>query len=333
MEKINRYKALVSEQVNSRFRSSVKMLDSGNLPENDVLIRVHYSSLNYKDALSATGNRGITKNYPHTPGIDASGIVAASDDPRFSKGDQVIVTSYDLGMNTPGGFAEYIRVPGDWIVPLPAGLNLRESMILGTAGLTAAIGIKKILDAGIKPGDGSILVTGATGGVGSCAVTLLSKLNYQVTAVTGKKDKHNFLTSLGASRIAGRSEVTDKSNKLLLNSRWKASIETVGGEILDTVLRQTAHNGVVACCGNILGHALHTNVYPFILRGVSLMGIDSGICLMKDRKMIWNLLSSEWKPEKPELLAREITLEQLPEEIETMLQGKQTGRVIIRLAT
>ena len=326
-----RYHALVTEKIGNRFVNSVKELQINSLPENEVLIRVHYSSLNYKDALSATGRPGITKNYPHTPGIDAAGKVVSSQNPKFREGDKVIVTSYDLGMNTPGGFGEYIRVPAKWIVPLPQGLTLRESMIYGTAGLTAAIGIKKITDSAIKPGDGDLLVTGSTGGVGSCAILILSHLGYNVTAVTGKKQKHDYLKKLGASEIIDRAEVRDKSKKPLLGSRWIASVETVGGELLDTVIRQTAHNGIVTCCGNILGHELHTSVYPFILRGVSLMGIDSGICLMSLRKKIWNLLANEWKPSGLDMIAREIPLNQLPEEIDKMLEGKQAGRIITNL--
>ncbi|HMB98029.1 MAG TPA: YhdH/YhfP family quinone oxidoreductase [Balneolaceae bacterium] len=325
------YHALVTEKIDGHFVNRIKQLQLNSLPENEVLIRVQYSSLNYKDALSASGQPGITKNYPHTPGIDAAGIVVSSQNPQFYEGDEVIVTSYDLGMNTPGGFAEYIRVPAEWIVPLPQGLTLRESMIYGTAGLTAAIGVKKITESDIKPADGDLLVTGATGGVGSCAVLLLSHLKYKVTAVTGKKKKHDYLEKLGATAIIDRDEVRDESEKPLLGSRWIASVETVGGEILDTVIRQTAHNGVVTCCGNILGHELHTSVYPFILRGVSLMGIDSGICLMSLRKKIWTLLANEWKPSGLEMLAREIPLHRLPKEIDKMLEGKQSGRVIVNL--
>ena len=331
MQREKKYKAIVTRETKSGYSNSVEMLSFDQLPDNDVLIRVHYSSLNYKDALSASGNKAVTKQYPHTPGVDAAGIVAESRDSNFKKGDKVIVTSFDLGMNTPGGFGQYIRVSAGWILPLPSGLTLRESMILGTAGLTAAIGIEKIVNAGIEPGKGEIVVTGATGGVGSCAVAILSKLNYQVTAVTGKEDRHNFLKTLGAATIAGRDTVSDESGKPLLGGRWTGAVETVGGRILDTVIRQTVHNGVVTCCGNILGHELHTNVYPFILRGVSLMGIDSGICLMKDRKRVWELLSGKWKPDHLNTLAREVELSEVPNEIKKMLNAKQTGRILINL--
>jgi len=322
---------VVTESGDGTFERDIKMRSINDLPDNDVLVRVHYSSLNYKDALSASGNKGVTRHYPHTPGIDAAGIVEESRDERFRAGDKVIATSYDLGQNTPGGFGEYIRVPGDWIVPLPAGLSLKESMILGSAGFTAAYGLYKLRKNGTSPGDGTILVTGATGGVGSLAVALLSSNGYEVTAATGKMDQADFLRDLGASTVIHRDEVQDHTDRPLLHSKWAGAIDTVGGIMLDTVLRETSHNGTVACCGNILGHELHTNVYPFILRGVSLMGIDSGICLMPMRKKIWQLLATDWKLENLEELAREQTLDQLDEEIKKILRGRQTGRILIHL--
>ncbi len=325
------FKALVAEQSGDTYIQSVKKRTFSDLPDNDVLVRVNYSSLNYKDALSASGNKGVTKEYPFTPGIDAAGLVKESSDNRFKKGDEVIVTSYDLGMNTPGGFGQYISVPGDWIVPLPSGLSLKESMIIGTSGLTAAIGIEKIVRQQIGPQDGKVLVTGATGGVGSFAVGLLSQLGYQVIAATGKMDQSNFLKSLGAYEIIHRDEITNVAGKPLLTGRWIAALDTVGGEILDAVIRQTEHNGVTTCCGNVLGHELHTNVLPFILRGVSLMGIDSGIALMTDRMRIWNLLSKEWKPEFLNKLHRETELHNLPKEIQQILKGNQVGKVLVNL--
>lgn len=325
------YLALVAEESGGSFTQTVKEKRLSDLPEHDVLVRVRYSSLNYKDALSANGNRGVTKEYPFTPGIDAAGTVEKSSDDRFKQGDVVIVTSYDLGMNTPGGFGQYISVPGDWIVPLPAGLTLKESMIIGTSGLTAAIGVEKILKQQIGPNDGNVLVTGATGGVGSFATGLLSQLGFQVIAATGKMDQAEFLHSLGSEQVIHRDEVTNIANKPMLSGKWIASLDTVGGEMLDAVIRQTDHNGVVACCGNVLGHKLHTNIYPFILRGVSLMGIDSGIALMPDRLRVWNLLANEWKPEFLNQLYRESNLHDLPGEIEQILNGQQVGKVLVKL--
>lgn len=327
-----KYRALVAEKADDGTMDlSVKSQQTTSLPEHNVLIRVHYSSLNYKDALSASGNTGVTKSYPHTPGIDAAGIVEWSDDPRFKKGESVVVTGYDLGQNTPGGFGEYICVPGDWVVPLPESLSLRESMIIGTAGFTAAYGIKLIMEKGVRPGDGDVLVTGATGGVGTLAIAILSGIGFDVTAVTGKQDEAPFLRSLGARDVISRESLMDVSDSPLLSSRWKAAVDAVGGEMLDAVIRQTAHNGVVACCGNILGGELNTSIYPFILRGVALMGIDSGNCLMADRRQIWKLLADEWKPDIPDTLWNKRHITELPPVIDAILKGKLRGRTLVTL--
>lgn len=325
------YKALVAEEMDDgTFRQSVRELPLDVLPEHDVLIEVYFSSLNYKDVLSATGNRGVTKSYPFTPGIDAAGIVRESRDERFQAGDEVIVTSYDLGMNTPGGFGRYIRVPADWILHLPENLSLGESMKIGTSGITAAFGIEKI-EALVPAGTGDVVVTGATGAVGSFAVALLGHLGYRVIAVTGKPEKKNFLKKIGASEIISRDDVTEVDSKPLLSSRWAAAFDTVGGTMLDCVLRQLGHNGVAACCGNVLGGELCTSIYPFILRGVSLMGVDSGIAKMEDRQRIWNKLATAWKIPHLETLSTPCILEELPAEIEKMLDGKQAGKVLVSL--
>lgn len=325
------YRALVVREEDQIYKRSVEYLNQDQLPENDLLIRVHYSSLNYKDALSAAGNRGVTSEYPHTPGIDAAGVVEYSRNTRFEAGQKVLVTSYDLGMNTPGGFAEYISVPEYWVVPLPENLSLKESMIFGTAGFTAAYGVMKIIEGGVSPDLGEVVVTGATGGVGSMAVALLAQQGFKVVAVTGKDNQKDFLLNLGAAEVADRSLVDDQSKKQLLKSRWAAAFDTTGSYILDTVIRQTAHNGIIVCCGNVLGHQLHTNIYPFILRGVSLMGIDSGITLMAKRLEIWEKLSKEWKLEKLNNLYREVSLNNLSDEIDKILEGRQRGRVIVNL--
>ncbi len=325
------FKALVVEESDGTFRRSIQDCSVNDLPANDVLIKVHYSSLNYKDALSASGNKGVTKKYPHIPGIDAAGVVAESSDSRFKNGDKVLVTGYDLGQNTSGGFSQYIRVPGDWIVPLPKELSLRESMMLGTAGFTAAIGVHHLRQNNLSAADGPILVTGATGGVGSLAIAILAKLGYEVTAATGKMDQKSFLKDLGAANVIHREEVQDESGRPLLSGRWAGAVDTVGGIMLDTVLRQTKHNGTVACCGNILGHELHTNVYPFILRGVHLAGMDSGNCLMDLRKKLWQHLATDWKPNNLKKLANECGLDQLDDEIAKILEGKQVGRVLVNL--
>lgn len=325
------FKALVvSQDAEGKFSRTITERELSSLPDNDVLIKVYYSSLNYKDALSASGNKGVTQHFPHTPGVDAAGIVEQSRDKRFNAGDKVIVTSFDLGQNTSGGFGEYIRVPGDWIVPLPGGLTLRESMIYGTAGFTAAYGVYKLKHNETNPDAGKVLVTGATGGVGSMAIALLAKNTYRVVAATGKMDEQQFLEKLGAKDVIHRDTVYPEANKALLSARWSGAIDTVGGKMLDAVIRQTAHNGTVACCGNVLGHDLNTSIYPFILRGVSLMGIDSGICLMPMRRNIWNLLAGDWKLDMLETISSEVTLDELETEIQKILKGHQIGRVVIK---
>ncbi|MFH5882897.1 YhdH/YhfP family quinone oxidoreductase [Halalkalibaculum sp. DA3122] len=309
----------------------IKTRRVADLPRHDLLVRVHYSSINYKDALSATGHQGVTRSYPHTPGIDAAGVIEHSDDRRFREGEKVIVTSFGLGEDTPGGFGQYIRVPADWIVPLPAHLSLRESMILGTAGFTAALGIYKLQHNGTFPEDGPVLVTGATGGVGSLAVAILAHAGYTVTAATGKQDQQQFLKKLGAENIISRKEVQAESDKSLLSARWAGVVDTVGGIMLDTAIRQAKQNGTVTCCGNILGAELNTNIYPFILRGVSLMGIDSGRCLMPLRKRIWRYLSTRWKIAHLDSVAREISLQEVEDKIKKILRGDQTGRIVVNL--
>lgn len=304
-----------------------------DLPAGDVLIRVAYSSLNYKDALSATGNKGVTRTYPHTPGIDAAGVVEASDSDRVRAGDEVLVTGFDLGMNTAGGFAEYIRVPADWVVPLPQGLTLRESMIYGTAGFTAGLCVLRLEENGVKPGDGEVLVTGATGGVGSLAVALLAKLGHEVAAATGKADAHEFLRELGASRVVDRSdkEVNDESGRPLLKGHWAGAVDTVGGNPLATALKSIRYGGAVAACGLVASPKLETTVMPFILRGVSLLGVDSVQCGMERRGAVWEKLAGAWKPSMLETIAQEHTLEDLDGLIDRILKGGIRGRMVVRI--
>ena len=251
-----------------------------------------YSSLNYKDALSARGNKGVTRQYPHTPGIDASGTVIESTSPEFKEGDQVIVTGYDLGMNTLGGFGEFINVPADWVVPLPVGLSLKESMVIGTAGFTAALAMHHLLQCLQKPGDGPLLVTGATGGVGSLAILLASKLGFEVIASSGKSYKQEYLTSLGAKKVIERSAVDDQSGRMLLRAQWAGAIDTVGGNTLATVLKSLQQHGNVAACGNVASPLLNTSVFPFILNGVNLLGVNSATTPMPLRREIWDNLSA-----------------------------------------
>jgi putative YhdH/YhfP family quinone oxidoreductase len=322
----------VEEKEDKRFSRSIITRSVDDLPAGDVLIRVHYSSLNYKDALSATGNKGVTRSYPHTPGIDAAGIVVESTAGRFKAGDEVIVTGFDLGMNTSGGFAEYIRVPKGWVVKRPEGLALRESMIYGTAGFTAALSVFRLIDNGVSPQQGEVLVTGATGGVGSLALAILARAGFRVAAVSGKPDQKQFLSDLGAVEVVSREEAADTSKRPLLKGRWAGVVDTVGGDILATALKSTCYGGTVTCCGLVASPALTTTVFPFILRGVSLLGIDSVECPMDLRLQIWQRIAGDWKLDVLDRLAREVTLEELDPLIEAILKGEAKGRTVVKIA-
>jgi len=327
-----KFKAMVvKETEDKKYIREITEKSIDELPEGEVLVKVKYSSLNYKDALSATGNKGVTKNYPHTPGVDAAGIVEKCKGNEFQSGDEVIVHAYDLGMDTPGGFGQYIRVPAEWVVKLPRGLSLKESMVYGTAGFTAALSILKLEQNGVAPQIGEILVTGSTGGVGSIAVAILAKAGYQVVASTGKMDEKQFLIDLGAKEVMSRDESIDTSGRSLLKGRWAGVVDTVGGDILATAIKSTKYGGVVTCCGNVASHELNTNVYPFILRGVSLIGIDSANCPKDIRKKVWDKMANEWKLDNLDQLTNEISLEELDSNIELILKGKQKGRVVVDL--
>jgi len=331
---VKTFKAMLVEEVErGTFIRKITQRSLDDLPEGEVLVKVHYSSLNYKDGLSATGHRGVTKNYPHTPGVDAAGVVEESLSDAIRPGDQVIVTSYDLGMNTPGGFGQYIRVPAAWVVPLPDNLSLRESMAYGSAGLTAGFCMLKLQEYGISSDTGEILVTGATGGVGSFSVAMLARSGYQVVAVTGKMDEKQFLIDLGAKEVISRSEATDTSGKPLLKGRWAGVVDSVGGEILATAIKSTKLHGTVTCCGNVASPDLNINVYPFILRGIALVGIDSQSCPMAFRRRTWEKIANEWKLPDLDRQTSLCSLEELDGEIERILAGKQKGRVIVDLAS
>ena len=324
------FKAFVTEETEKGFTSSIKERSLNDLPAGDVLIKVLFSSLNYKDALSASGNKGVSRNYPHSPGIDAAGIVEESNLDHFSNGDEVIVTGYDLGMNTSGGFSQYIRVPKEWIIKKPDNFSLEESMAFGTAGLTAGLCVRKILLSGIKPEDGDIFVTGATGGVGTVAVMLLSKLGFDVIAITGKENQTDLLLSLGAKEVINRSEFEGEMKSPLSKPRWAGGVDAVGSDILSNLITATHQRAAIACCGMVGGINLNTSIFPFILRGLSLLGIDSAETLIEVKKEIWHNFATDWKLEKINDQIKDIGLDELDLEIEKILKGEQVGRIRIK---
>lgn len=329
---MSQFKALVvSENAEKQYVRTITQRNIEDLPAGEVLIKVHYSTLNYKDALSSIGNKGVTRNYPHTPGIDASGVVVESTDANFSVGQEVLVTSYDLGMNTSGALAEYIRVPVKWVIALPAGLSLAEAMILGTAGFTAGLCIDALLKYGVSPEKGKVIVTGSTGGVGILSVAILAKLGFEVVAVTGKPEAAELLQRLGAAEIVSRESLNDTSGRPMLKSIYAGAVDTVGGNILATILKSLHYGGAVAACGLVASPDLPTSVFPFILRGNALLGIDSAECPMSKRLEIWQHLASDWKLDNLNLISHEIGLEEVPAKLDLMLQGKALGKSLVKI--
>lgn len=326
-----KYKALLVEENSGIYSSAIKILQRDDfLPSGDVLVRVKYSSLNYKDALSATGNKGVTKTYPHTPGIDAAGVVEQSSSPLFQPGQEVIVTGFDLGMNTPGGMGQLISVPAEWVVALPENLTLRESMIYGTAGFTAAISVLRLTEK-VKPSAGPVLVSGATGGVGSMAVAMLSRLGYDVYTISGKESEIDFLKKLGASVIYPRSDFSENSPKPLLPGRFAGAVDTVGGEILVNIIKSIQQDGVVTTCGSVSSTTLNLTVFPFILRAVSLVGISAQNFPASERPAIWQLLAGKLKPSQLMDMFQEIKLTDIPDAVSSILKGQLKGRTLIGL--
>ncbi|RCL40596.1 MAG: oxidoreductase [Gammaproteobacteria bacterium] len=322
-----KYKSLVTSEKDKSFINEVIEQDLSILPNNDTLIKVKYSSLNYKDALSASGNKGVTRSYPHTPGIDAAGIIEETSSSKFDVGEEVIVTGYDMGMNTFGGFGEYIRIPENWIVKKPSNLSLSDSMAFGTAGLTAGLCLRKLLNNDLNPSDGEVFVTGVTGGVGIISLMLFKKLGFKVTAITGKKDQENLLKKLGADRVIDRNELDIDLISPLQKTIYAGGIDAVGGKILSNLMCSTTQRASIACCGMVSGLSLNTSIFPFILRGLSLFGVDSAESLIEVKEEVWNNLSSSWKLENINDNIKDISLDELPVEIEKILEGKQIGRV------
>jgi len=326
----NQFKAYVVEEQGNHFAGSIKTRSVSELPDHGLFIKVRFSSLNYKDALSANGNRGVTKHYPHTPGIDAVGTVVSSDTGKFRVNDEVIVTSYDLGMNTPGGFGQYIKVPSEWAVTLPEAMTSKESMIMGTAGLTAGMSVMKLTES-VKPDDGPVVVSGATGGVGALSVAILAKLGYKVSAITGKEQEEDFLVKIGAAEVILRQDFQTEDARPMLKGRFAGAVDTVGGAILENIIKSTQHAGMVTCCGNVASPELNMTVYPFILRGVSLVGIDSQNAPISHRVKVWNQLAKDWKPDSLLDIYKEISLTELSDHMKLMLEGKLKGRIILNL--
>ena len=323
------YNALVTTEDNKSFINSIEKKDISTLPDNDTLVKVKFSSLNYKDALSASGNKGVTRNYPHTPGIDAAGIIEETTSKNFQVGDEVIITGYDMGMNTSGGFGEYIRVPQEWIVKKPDNLSLSESMAFGTAGLTAGLCLRKLLLHGLKPDDGEVFVSGVTGGVGIISLMLFSKLGFDVTAITGKMDQEKLLKNLGAKTVLDRNDLDSDLISPLQKPIYAGGIDAVGGKILSNLICSTSQRAAIACCGMVGGLSLDTSIFPFILRGLSLFGIDSAESLLETKEEVWNNFATSWKLENIDENIKDISLNELPSEIDKILDGKQIGRVRI----
>jgi acrylyl-CoA reductase (NADPH) len=325
-------KAFVVEKIGEKeFTSGIQDISTPKCEENEVVIKVTYSSLNYKDALSSIGNPGVTRKFPHITGIDVSGTIFESTSPIFKVGERVLVTGYDMGMNSNGGHAQYVKVPASWVARIPDSISDKEIMTFGTAGLTAALSVNELIENGIKPESGDILVTGATGGVGSIAIAILSKLGYNIVAISGKKDRIDFLKNIGANEVILREVFEENTNKPLLSEKYAGVIDTVGGQILANALKEVKYDGVVTCCGLTSSSQLNTNVFPFILRGVRLIGIDSVECKLEKKQAAWEKLASRWKINSLNTIVNEITLDEIKVAYEHLLSGKAVGRYVVKI--
>ena len=326
------YKAFeVREETEKKFVGAIVEKSALELAEGSVSIEVHYSSVNYKDALSASGSKAVTREYPHVPGIDAAGKVLASTDSHFAVGDEVVVTGYDLGMNTAGGFGQQVTVPGGWVTKLPVGLSLRDSMVLGTAGLTAGLCVNKLLLNSITPEAGKVLVTGATGGVGIIACALLVKLGFEVVASTGKLAETAKLMALGVSEVISREAFSEENPRPMLKESYAAAVDVAGGTTLVNVIKSLSYGGSVAACGLVDSPALSATVLPFILRGVNLLGVDSVELPLAQKQQIWNLFANEWALTDIDSLAETIVLAELPAVLAKVLAGGAVGRYVLDL--
>jgi len=328
---MSKFRAFRVHRQDAGTRAGIEELSLDQLGPGGVVIRAAYSSVNYKDALAGTGRGKIIQRFPLVAGIDVSGVVAESHDARFKEGDPVLVTGYGMGQAHDGGYAEYVRVPGDWVVPLPAGMSLYRAMALGTAGFTAGLAVQRMEDNGQHPGRGPVAVTGATGGVGSLAIDMLAGLGYEVVAITGKGEARDYLLGLGASKVRRRQEL-DLGTRPLEKGLWGGAVDNVGGELLAWLTRTVGPWGNIASIGLAGGSALETTVMPFILRGVSLLGIDSAGCEMPLRRRVWGRLGADLAPRHLERIATGmVELDKLPETFEAMLRGASRGRTVVRL--
>lgn len=332
MVTLSTFRALVVNKKEDAFDLGIRELTLADLPNGEVTIKVAYSSVNFKDGLASIPKGRIVQKYPLVIGIDLAGTVIESKVDSFREGDEVIVTSYDLGISHYGGYSEYARVPAEWVVPLPEGLTLKEAMAIGTAGFTAALSIQRLEDNGLQTDQGPVLVTGATGGVGSSAVAMLAKLNYHVLASTGKEEEHNYLKRLGAKEIWSRQDILELGERTLEKERWAGVVDPVGGKSLPYLLKTMKRGASVAVSGLTGGSELNTTVFPFILRGVNLLGIDSAYWPMDLRVKLWERLSSELKPSLLlDSIAYEVSLDELPDTLSSILKGNMRGRAIVRL--
>ncbi|MCM2997044.1 acryloyl-CoA reductase [Paenibacillus cellulositrophicus] len=330
---MNTYQALTVDWKGEQLKPEVRGYSLDDLPEGDVTIRIAYSGVNYKDGLASIPGGHIVNSYPHIPGIDLSGTVVASSDPAFREGDEVLVTGYGLGVSHPGGFSQMTRVPAAWVVPLPPGMSAKAAMAVGTAGFTAALSIHRMEENGLAPGQGPVLVTGATGGVGSWAVAMLAQSGYDVTASSRKSAEAEYLQKLGAAECISPQELELPEGRSLHQERWAGAVDPVGGSFLPHVLRSVRYGGSVAVSGFTGGMDFAASVLPFILRGVNLLGIDSVQCPMELRRKVWGRIAAEWLPEEEMLdsVVREIALSDLSEALTQILQGRMRGRAIVNL--
>jgi putative YhdH/YhfP family quinone oxidoreductase len=322
---------VVTKSADKKIIASIKEIGIPVIGENEVLIKVTYSSVNFKDALSSIGNPGVTRNFPHVTGIDVAGTIEQSNDALFNVGDNVVVTGYDMGMNSDGGHQNYVKVPASWVLKKPDNISDKEIMTYGTAGLTAGLSVDELLNNGVTKESGEILVTGATGGVGSIAISILSKLGFDVVAISGKEDKIPYLKSLGAKVVILRKDFDIENKKPMMKERYAGVIDTVGGNILGEALKAMKYDGVATCCGLTSSHELNTNVFPFILRGARLIGIDSVECKIDKKLAVWEKFTDTFKIDTLEDITTQIQLEDLSDTFKLLLDGKSLGRYLVKL--